>query len=132
MVARTRGAVSASIHRMSAGATKCHVGRMTCVRRIAPAANSDGCLLPERFRCLAPLCDRAQFAAVNIAAPLKNPAAVAVSPPRAYASSINSKARAEMRTPPPKAMTPAVIRRGTGKKQTVRVRLIERPLNPTR
>ena len=31
----TRGAVSASIHRMSAGATKCHVGRSTCVRRMS-------------------------------------------------------------------------------------------------
>ena len=34
------GPVSASIQRISAGATKCQVGRMTCVRRILPAANA--------------------------------------------------------------------------------------------
>ena len=33
----TRGAVSARIHRMSAGVTKCHVGLSTWVRRIAPS-----------------------------------------------------------------------------------------------
>ena len=35
----TRGPVSASIHRISAGATKCHVGRSTCVLRMCPASN---------------------------------------------------------------------------------------------
>ena len=34
-----RGAVSASIQRISAGVTKCHVGRSTCVRSISPALN---------------------------------------------------------------------------------------------
>ena len=36
----TRGAVSRSSQRMSSAATKCQVGRITCVRRISPSANA--------------------------------------------------------------------------------------------
>ena len=35
-----RGELSASSHRMSSGATKCQVGRKTCVRRIRPSLNA--------------------------------------------------------------------------------------------
>ena len=43
----------------------------------------------------------------------KNPLAVAVSPPVRSASSTSSKARAEISTPAPKAMTVATTRTGT-------------------
>src|SRR5690242_232768 len=45
--------------------------------------------------------------------PARKPIVVAVRPPLRSASSIRSKARAEMRTPAPKAMTPATTGRGT-------------------
>mgnify|MGYP006145043743 CR=1 FL=1 len=40
LAARTRGPVSAWIHRRSPGAMKCHVGRIACVRRMAPLSNA--------------------------------------------------------------------------------------------
>jgi hypothetical protein len=48
-----------------------------------------------------------------MAAPPIKPMLVESKPPRLYASSMRSKASAEISTPPPNAITPAIIFRGT-------------------
>src|SRR3954462_10608211 len=70
---------------------------------------SDGCWSPERLRCFAPFFERYQLANVYTTDPLTKPSAQAANPPRLNASSIKSKASAEINTPLPNAMMAATV-----------------------
>ena len=54
-----------------------------------------------------------QIEGISIKAPAKKPTTVGMRPAWWYASSINSKLKAEIKTPLPNAMTPAIIFRGS-------------------
>ncbi len=69
------------------------------------ASCSEGCWPPDLLRCLAPTRARSMFAPTYTTAPVRKPPAVGHRPPPWTASSTRSKARAEISTPAPKAMT---------------------------
>src|SRR3954452_16846631 len=88
---------------------------------------SDGCWSPDRFRCRAPRRARTRFAARYTTAPHRKPRAVAGRPPTFAASSMRSKATAEMSTPEPNAMTEATILGGTAMNQAMRAPMTSAP-----
>src|SRR4051812_15825791 len=70
------------------------------------------------------------FAAVYTAAPATKPVALGKNPPLAYALSISSNDKAEMRTPEPKAITAATTRCGTAVNQAIKApRIRAEPLS---
>ena len=86
-------------------------GQYRSIRAALPRLSRDGSIvLLSGYLYRKPCAGFSAFAAVNADAPSRKPRAVPPKPPMSSASIINSKESAEIRTPAPKAMTPAMTR----------------------